>query len=282
MVKIGIVDYFIDEWHSNTYLGLFDEAFKEMNLDYQISYGWAEMDRFENRLSTKEWCDKNNITVCDTIEELCEKSDRILILAPANPETHLRFVEKVFPFGKPTYVDKTFASDYATAKKIIELSKKYNTPFFTTSALRYASEINEFIGTKKVSIDGGGRLLDEYVIHQLEMLVKTIGTGAEKLRLTNTEKETVIEIAYPDERSATLHYNADYPFIYRGEKNGEMVEVEPASDYFKVLICKILTFFETGEVDFKMEETAEVMKLREKVITAKETPNTWLEVDFAK
>ena len=282
MVKIGIVDYFIDEWHSNTYLGLFDEAFKEMNLDYQISYGWAEMDRFENRLSTKEWCDKNNITVCDTIEELCEKSDRILILAPANPETHLRFVEKVFPFGKPTYVDKTFAPDYATAKKIMELSKKYNTPFFTTSALRYASEINEFIGTKKVSIDGGGRLLDEYVIHQLEMLVKTIGTGAEKLRLTNTEKETVIKIAYSDERSATLHYNPDYPFIYRGEKNGEMVEVEPASDYFKVLICKILTFFETGEVDFKMEETAEVMKLREKVITAKETPNTWLEVDFAK
>ena len=42
MKKIGIIDYFIDEWHSNKYLGLFEQANKELGLDYKVAYGWAE------------------------------------------------------------------------------------------------------------------------------------------------------------------------------------------------------------------------------------------------
>ena len=80
MKKIGIIDYFIDEWHSNTYLGLFEKANKELGLDYQVAYGYAEIDK-EGRLTTDEWCKKNNIVRCHSIEELCEKSDNILILS---------------------------------------------------------------------------------------------------------------------------------------------------------------------------------------------------------
>ena len=73
MKKIGIIDYFIDEWHSNVYTELFEKANEELGLDYQISYGYAEIDK-EGRLTTDEWCKKKNITRCHSIEELCELS----------------------------------------------------------------------------------------------------------------------------------------------------------------------------------------------------------------
>ena len=53
-----------------------------------------------------------------SIEELCEKSDNILILAPANPETHLKYAKIALSYGKTTYIDKTFAPDLKTAKEI--------------------------------------------------------------------------------------------------------------------------------------------------------------------
>ena len=40
--------------------------------------------------------------------------------------------------GKPTYIDKTFAPDYPTAKRIFDLAEANGTPCYSTSALRYA------------------------------------------------------------------------------------------------------------------------------------------------
>ena len=87
-------------------------------------------------MNTDEWCAKYGVKKCETIEELCEKSDAIIVLAPSNPEKHLRYAEKVLPYGKLTYIDKTFAPDVATAEKIFELGEKYGAKLFSSSALR--------------------------------------------------------------------------------------------------------------------------------------------------
>ena len=94
MRKIGIIDYFIDEWHSNTYLSLFEKANEELGLDFKICYGWAELDTYEGKLSTEDWCKKNGIEQCKTIEELCEKSDIISLHCPLTPETQYIINEK--------------------------------------------------------------------------------------------------------------------------------------------------------------------------------------------
>ena len=133
MKKIGIIDYFIDEWHSNTYLGLFERASKALGVDYKVTYAYAEVEQ-PGKMLTDDWCAKNNVTRCYSIEELCEKSDNILILAPANPETHLRYAEAALKYGKTTYIDKTFAPDLETAKAIFAVAEKYGTKIFTSSA----------------------------------------------------------------------------------------------------------------------------------------------------
>ena len=128
MKKIGFVDYYISEWHANNYPLWIAEECKKNGLSYEVAYAWAEeyVSPVDGR-NTDEWCREFGVEKCNSIDELCEKSDFIIILAPSNPEKHLAYTKEVFKYGKPTYVDKTFAPDYKTAKEIFAISEKYGT-----------------------------------------------------------------------------------------------------------------------------------------------------------
>ena len=156
MKKIGFVDFYISEWHANNYPAWIKEESKKSSLDYEVAYFWAEQDVSPvDNVTSDEWSKTMGITRLDTIEELCEKSDVIVILAPSNPEKHLEYAKKVLPYKKRTYIDKTFAPDTDTTKEIFAIADKYSTPFFSTSALRYAEELNEFSNVKNLIIAGG-------------------------------------------------------------------------------------------------------------------------------
>ena len=100
MKKIGFVDLYISEWHANNYPAWIKSAVEKLGLDYKVAYAWAmeEVSPVDGR-TTDEWCEAFGVEKCDTLEELCEKSDVILLLAPSNPEVHLALAERVFPFG---------------------------------------------------------------------------------------------------------------------------------------------------------------------------------------
>ena len=92
--KIGFVDLYISEWHANNYPGWMAKINEQLGYDFEIAYAWAEIDTSPNDgVTTAEWCEKFGAEKCDTIEELCEKSDMIVILAPSNPEKHLEYAE---------------------------------------------------------------------------------------------------------------------------------------------------------------------------------------------
>lgn len=275
MKKIGIIDYFIDEWHSNTYLGLFEKANKELGLNYKLAYGWAETDK-EGRLSTEEWCAKNGIERCATIEELCEKSDNILILAPANPETHLKYAQIALRYGKNTYIDKTFAPNLDTAKQIFEIAEKYGTKFFTTSALRYAEEIEGFTNVESLVTTGGGGNVWEYIIHQIEMAVKLMqGEKATSVQVFHRQKQTTA-IVYFGDKTATLNYaHSDCGFSVdvqsKDKPSCSYERVEKGTEFYR-LIAAILRFFEEGIVPFDSKETLEVIAIRDAIVKAIELP----------
>ena len=180
--KIGFVDLYISEWHANNYPAWLKAAAKKLSLSYELAYAYAEEDisPVDGR-STDEWCKAFGAVKCDTIDELCEKSDAIIILAPSNPEAHLHLAEAVLKHKKPTYIDKTFAPDYKTAREIYAIGEKYGTPFFSSSALRYAAELSDKCGASDVALTGGGSNFPEYSIHMIEMLVKTLGLGAQSV-----------------------------------------------------------------------------------------------------
>ncbi len=271
MKKIGFVDYYISEWHANNYPLWIDKVCKKLGYDYKVCYAYAEKyDSSYDGRNTDKWCEDFGVEKCNTIKELCDKSDFVIVLAPSNPETHVRLCQEAFQAGKRCYVDKTFAEDYKSAKAIFDCADKYGVKFFSTSALRYADELQSYKNEKRISVKGGGSNFDEYIIHQIEMAVRVIGTGAVSAVAENTEQGIKVQISYPDDRAATLLFDSRYDFEADvTDKSGKTTHQKIESSFFDTLIEKIILFFETGNVDFDTNDTLEVIKIREGAILAK-------------
>lgn len=281
MKTIGFIDYYISEWHADNYPGWIKETCEKMGLEYEVKYAWAKKDLSEyNGKTTDEWCNEFEIEKCLTAKELCEKSDYIIILAPSNPEQHLSLVKETFPHaqGKRIYIDKTFAPDYETAKEIYDLAEKYDIKFFSTSALRYADEIEGFTDCKKAITTGGGGNFEEYIIHQVEMIIKTVGTDILRAKTVNLEDGNSCDIEFKGGKVAQMNYSPKFGFTIKLEKDGNESELKIKSDFFKNLMKKIVLFFENGEVDFGKDQTLAVMKLREAVIKSKNEGENWVEL----
>ncbi len=276
MKIIGIVDYFLDEWHANHFPAWLDKVCKEKGYEFKVGYAWGEKDN-ENGISNEEWCKKFSVEMCDSIESVCEKSDYIVILAPSNPEKHSGYAKKVFRYGKRTYIDKTFAPDSAEAAEIYREAQSYGVDFFSTSALRYADELSGLSG-KAIITTGGGGSIEEYVVHQAEMVVSVIGEGAERVRTIKNGDHYFTEVKYGDERYASMVFGWLLPFAVQADKaDGSIVYLPINSDYFINLTRTIADFFHTGIKPFGFSQTLEVMKIREAVIEGLKRPGKWIE-----
>ncbi len=278
MKKIGFIDYYISEWHANNYPVWIKEVNDAMGEDFVVKYAYAEENvSLVDGKTTDEWCAEFGVEKCESIKELCEKSDYVLLLAPSNPETHLRLASEALKYGKRTYIDKTFAPDYKTAKEIFDIAEKYGTPFFSTSALRLSTETDGLKDCVSAVFTGGGGNFEEYIIHQIEMAVKVMGKGAKRVKTENQKNSNVCRIDYGNDRAVTLNFACAFPFtVASSDKNGNCEYHNIVSDYFKLLMRRILEFYNTGKAFFDTEETLEVMKIREKLIEGKQKEGEWL------
>jgi hypothetical protein len=273
MKTIGFVDYYINEWHANNYPAWFEEICRETNDDFVVKYVWAELEKDPSEgKTTDEWCKDYGVEKCATLQELCEKADYILVLSPDNPEKHLEYASEVLKYGKNTYIDKTFAPDYATAKKIFDLGEKYGTKFFSSSALRYAEELDELVGTDSIVTLGGGRNVEIYIIHQIEMVVKTIREKPIAVRVEQQGTQYLCSVKFEKNKGATMIFSCPLDFCaFSGSVSKTM-----RSPYFKNLLADILRFFKTGEYSFEPEQTLTVMKIRDAVIKGKQSLGEWI------
>lgn len=283
MKKIGFVDFYLSEWHANNYPAWLRDACAKLGAEYEVAYAWAETDVSPvDGLTSAQWCEKMGVTLCATVEELCEKSDVILVLAPSDPDKHLGYAKAVLPYGKRTYIDKTFAPDLATAKEIFAIAEQYGTPFFSTSALRFASELDLYgDDCRCIMTTGSGKSANEYIIHQVEMVVRKLGIGAKSVRAERIgENSLFFHVFYDDGRDATMTYARDrLPFTVHmsgGAEKGVYAKAESA--FFVNLMEDIIRFFETGEVSFDVAQTLEVMKIREGALRAADNPGTLIEL----
>ena len=281
MKKIGFIDYYLSEWYADNYPNWIKEANAALGTDYQVAYGWAELDVSpRDGVTTAQWCEKFGVTPCATLEEICEKSDVLLILAPSDPEKHLPYAKVALTYGKPTYIDKTFAPDLAEAEEMFAIAKAHNTPLFSSSALRYATELDSVADCYRIMTTGSGKTADEYIVHQAEMVVKKLGLGAKTAMAEPWgEDEVIFRVGYDDGRSAVMSYTqkaSPFTLYMVGKEKTSWKKVDSA--FFPALLTDILRFYEEKTVSFDVAETLEVMKIREGVLKARKTPCTWIEL----
>ena len=277
-MKIGLIDYYLDEFHANNYPAWISEA---TGGEIKAVYAYAKIDSPLGGLTTDKWCETYNIQRLNSIEELVEKSDAIIVLSPDNPEQHEELCELPLKSGKPVYVDKTFAETKEIAKRIFALADAHNTPCYSTSALRYGTEFHnlDFDNIENITSLGPGPL-GMYTIHQLEPVIMLMGPDVSRVMFTGTEKWPAYVCEYTDGRRAAIsHHGWECPFTMAiGFKDGTTKMVKVESDFFKEFIADMVDFFRTGEDKVPPQETVAVIATREAALKAAEMPGEWVVV----
>ena len=281
MKKIGFVDYYLSEWHANNYPAWIRQANDVLGTDFCLSYAWAELDTSpKDGVSSEQWCQKFGAEQCATLEELCEKSDCILILAPSDPDRHLEYARKVLPYGKPTYIDKTFTVNLAEAKEIFRIAAEYNTPFFSSSALRYAEELRELPPLKSFMLTGGGGNFPEYSIHLVEMAVMLSSSPAVEAKTEPVGSGRLCRIRFENGQEAALVYSPAAPYsLFAQPIEGKHCKRIITSQFFEGLIRDILRFYACGTPSFNTAQTLRAMALRDALLLSETQDGCWIKVE---
>jgi predicted dehydrogenase len=251
--RIGFVDYKLENFHANVYLKAFRTQLKDRGATVAGCYALDEEDG-------RTWARKNEVTYFAEPAQLNAAVDCFMILAPSNPEKHLELCQRVFQFGKPTYVDKTFAPDLATAKTIFDLADKHGVPVQTTSALRYTNVQAHAKGTKvqHMTAWGGGSSFEEYAIHPVEMAISVLGPRVKSLMRRGEGKYSQLLVNFDGDRTATVNVYATegtpYAAAVTDEKGTKLIEVITAK-LFVDTAAAVLDFLESGKPNIDRAES---------------------------
>ena len=245
-------------------------AFKGGSPDVESSH--TRVERFATELH-----DKYGVEIVASIEELLSKVDAVL-LESVDGRPHLAQVRPVFKAKKRVFIDKPFAASYADAREIVRLSRESNTPFFSSSSLRYA---NDVVALKSKPELGGilGALafspsptephhpdLFWYGIHGVETLYTLMGPGCESVSRTNSAGADVVTGKWKDGRLGTFRGiregKQDYGAVVFGAK-ATAATTPPMKVDYRNLLVEIIKFFQTGVAPIQPEETLEMMAFME-------------------
>ena len=261
--RIGYVDWDLNNFHSKVYLQHLRGALKKRG--FTVAGAWAVKEK-----PSRAWAGENNVPYFDTPKELNENVDYYMVLAPGTPEVHLDLCRKVFPFGKTTYVDKTFAESLSSAKKIFALADRHKTRIQTTSALRYtnvqetvAKELGGRKAVKHMVTWGGGRSFGEYAIHPVELAVSILGPNAKRLMRRGTEKQSQLLIDFTNSRTAVVNVfvgSASFAASVTTKDETRLLPVE-GCDIFLNMAGAILDLFETGKPSIDRKESLAIRRI---------------------
>ena len=261
--RIGFVDNKLENFHANVFLKAFRNQLKDRGWTVAGCYG---LDAENGRA----WAAHNDVPWFATPEQLDAQVDAYMILAPSNPELHLPLAEKILPFAKSTYIDKTFAPDVPTARRIFQLADEHKTPVQTTSALRYTN-VQDFVkdaggvaAVKHMVTWGGGSSFDEYAIHPVELLISSMGAAVQSMMRRGTGEYSQLLINFANGRTgvSNVYTRGDTPFAasVTTAKGTKLINVD-ASKIFVNNAAAVLDLFESRKPNVDREETLIIRRI---------------------
>ncbi|MCC7007704.1 MAG: hypothetical protein IT184_02705 [Acidobacteria bacterium] len=262
--RIGFVDDNLDNYHANVYLKALTGTLQGRGFTLAGCTGLQEQ-------PGRAWAAKNDIPYFPDVAALNAAVDFFMLLAPSTPETHLELCRRVLPLKKPTFVDKTFAPDFATARDIVALADRSGTSMQTSSALRYTNVQEE---AKKLGADavehmitwGNGGSFGEYAIHPVELLISVMGPDAQRLMRRGTGDRSQLLIDFSGGRTGVVNVytGSATPFAasLSSRKGTRYLPVDQAR-MFEASLSSTLDFFETGRPNVDRRETMAVMGILE-------------------
>ena len=286
MKKIGFIDNFLSEWHANNYPAMFlqNPLYKEFGMEICYAYAREDVSPYD-KITTDEWCKKFDVQKCDTVQEVVDKSDYLIVLSPDNPELHEELCELPARSGKPTFVDKTFAPDAAAAERIFNLAAGHGTPVWSSSSLRFADEIKKYRQSPEGAVSciaAGPFLYDVYAVHIFEMMIAVMKSGAKRMMaVTNTLNRSIVT-EWKDGRRALFTqmqaHGAPFQITVESKDEDAGCFYNIADAYFPRFIDAIIEFFTTGTPPVPAQETIDLMGMLETGRKALRQPFVWFDI----
>ncbi|MBQ8640911.1 MAG: hypothetical protein IJ480_01730 [Clostridia bacterium] len=291
MIKIGLIDLYLDNWHTNYYPGFLRDAAHDMGLDADLVYVYAEKDA-PGGMTNREWCEKTGgVTLMPAYEDIIRESDALMFMCADDVFPHEKLARKALMSGKRLYCDKTFAPDTAAARRMFRLAKELGTQVFTSSAMRFCPDLTKYMHDAAAAgkqatfaASTGPGEIRNYSVHQLEMVQRVMGRGAEDCMAFVSHDSKTVVYRYPNGRRATMIQspNAVFSLVVSDDyahwdtpNRPTNRGIEPV-DYYMPFMREMLTFFNGGALPVMPEDTMEIMAMQEGARAAMEAPETWV------
>jgi hypothetical protein len=279
-VKIGIVG--LDTSHSTAFTKLLnggdaEEEYAGFKIVAAYPYGSQTIQSSYERIPKYiEEVKKYGVEIVPTIDDLLNKVDFVL-LETNDGNLHLEQAAAIFKAGKIAFIDKPLGANLAQAIAIVELSKQYKVPFFTSSALRFSSQnmkLRKGESGKVLCVDYTSPAVKEpshadfswYGIHGVEALFTIMGKDCKFVSRMQSDTEDVVVGKWDDGRTGSFRGRKAGPNMYSyGGVAYTDKGVMPVGGYegYMDLLNEILTFFRTGVVPVSPEETLEIFTFME-------------------
>jgi hypothetical protein len=224
---------------------------------------------------TKELQEKRGVKIYDTIEEVCQNVD-VIMIESVDGRPHLEEARIAFKFGKPVFIDKPLGGSLRDALEIRRLAKAANVPCFSSSGLRFQPSLVELkkaaYGDLKGAISTGPCSLEPhhpdlywYGVHPTEALYTVMGTGCETVsRVTTADTDVVVGVwagGKVGEVRGIRNGSAPYRVTVFGSK--AVMDQPKLSFSYVPLLVEIMKFFQTKVAPVSLDETVEIMAFME-------------------
>ena len=272
-MKIGIIG--LDTSHSIAFTKFINgtdkkEEYKDFQIVAAYPYGSKTIKSSYDRIPGYiEQVKEMGVEIVSSIPELLDKVDCVL-LETNDGNLHVEQAYEVFKAGKIMFIDKPIGANLGQAIAIYELSKKYNVPIFSSSALRYVPESQKLRDGELGEVQGvntytPGTLepshadMAWYGIHGIEALFTVMGTGCVSVNRMSSEGSDVIVGLWDDGRIGTVRAIREGHRPYDGHAFTDKGIVSTGKyQGYEPLLREILNFFTTGIPPVSEKETLEI------------------------
>lgn len=230
-----------------------------------------------NRLEkfTAELRDAHNVAIVDSIAELKDRCDAILIES-VDGRVHWEQFKQVSDWGLPVFIDKPLTTSHEESRHILELARANNVRVMSASALRYAHPFQEALHANSAERIVGGDFFGPmafqeknpgyfwYGIHCVEMLYETMGPGCQEVTTFRRGDYDLIVGQWPDGRIGTIRGNRagnnGFGGVIHREKKSYLFDVTKTPvPYYASLLQQIMRFFLSGEEITPLAESVEAI-----------------------
>lgn len=287
-LKVGIVGF--DTSHVGAFTKLLNDAsdpyhipgakvtigFPSFSPDLESSYSRVEG-------YTKDMQEKFGVKIVQSVEEVLAECDAVL-LESVDGRRHLAEARPIFESGKPSFIDKPLAASYTEAAEIFKLAEQNNARFFTSSSLRFETNIaalkngdavGEILACDAFSpagLDPTNPGMFWYGIHGVEILYTFMGQGCISLNCEATDKYHLISGTWADGRIATMRGSRcgahNYGATVFGSKGIFQTLMSTEVPLYSTLLRQIVPFFQGGPAPVEPAESLEMMAFIQAAIVA--------------